>query len=271
MSNHYHLLIETTQSNLSAAIQWLNVSYAAYYNKKHRRSGHLFQGRFKATLIDTDEYLTPLSRYIHLNPVRAKIAMKAVKPAEYPWSSYAAFIGKTKVPDFLETGRVLSYFGTERKEAIKTYRAFVEGVDVETLENPEKQAVGGFIMGDEDFVRWVKDRFLSTRDDEKEIPQLRKLKPRINLETIVQAVCDEVGCREEQIREKGRKGNQARELAIYLARDLSGVSGRELGEFFGGVSGAAVTVRYNQVNRAMARDKGLKRQVDRIKERILNI
>ncbi|NIO04188.1 MAG: hypothetical protein GTN74_06110 [Proteobacteria bacterium] len=268
MSNHYHLLIETTQSNLSIAIQWLNVSYAAYYNKKHRRSGHLFQGRFKATLIDTDEYLMPLSRYIHLNPVRANIAMK---PGEYPWSSYAAFIGRTKVPDFLETGRVLSYFGTKRREAIKTYTAFVEEVHVETLENPEKQAVGGFIMGDEDFVRWVKDRFLSTRDDEKEIPQLRKLKPRVSLETILQAVCDEVGCREEQIREKGRKGNQARELAIYLARDLSGVSGRDLGEFFGGVSGAAVAVRYNQVNRAVARDKELRGQVDRIKERIFNI
>jgi len=66
MSNHYHLLIETPQPNLSSAIQWLNVSYAAYYNKKHRRSGHLFQGRFRAILIDADEYLKHLSRYIHL-------------------------------------------------------------------------------------------------------------------------------------------------------------------------------------------------------------
>jgi REP element-mobilizing transposase RayT len=214
MSNHYHLLIETAESNLSAAIQWLNVSYAAYYNRKHQRVGHLFQGRFKAILIDADEYLMPLSRYIHLNPVRAKIV---TKPVEYPWSSYAAFIGKMKAPDFLETNKLLSYFGRRKREALKNYKAFVEEVEAEDLENPEKDLIGGFILGDEDFIKWIQDRFLSLQDDEKEIPQLKKLKPRVGLETIIQAVCDEVGCSQEQIREKGRKSNKARELAIYLS------------------------------------------------------
>jgi len=91
-------------------------SYASYYNRKHRRNGHLFQGRLKALLIDADGYLLPLSRYVHLNPVRAKIV---AKPVEYPWSSYAAFMGRRRVPDFLETCRVLSYFGRKRREAIK--------------------------------------------------------------------------------------------------------------------------------------------------------
>ena len=108
MTNHYHLLIETPQANLSVAIQWLNVSYAAYYNRKHRRRGHLFQGRYKAILIDADEYLGQLSRYIHLNPVRAGMVTAA---EQYLWSSYPAFIGKTKVPAWLETGRLLGYFG----------------------------------------------------------------------------------------------------------------------------------------------------------------
>jgi len=98
MATHYHLLIETPQPNLSAAIQWLNVSYAAYYNKKRRRSGHLFQGRFKSILVDADGYLKHLSRYIHLNPVRAKIV---TNPSEFSWSSYPAFIGKIKAPDWL--------------------------------------------------------------------------------------------------------------------------------------------------------------------------
>ena len=97
MANHYHLLVKTAQPNLSVAIQWLNASYAAYYNRKHRRSGHLFQGRYKAILIDADEYLRQLSRYIHLNPVRAKIV---TKPAEYPWSSYRATTGLSKRPLF---------------------------------------------------------------------------------------------------------------------------------------------------------------------------
>jgi len=113
MTNHYHLLIETSESNLSTAIQWLNVSYAAYYNRKHQRRGHLFQGRFKYILIDADEYLKQLSRYIHLNPVRANIV---TRPVEYPWSSYPAFVGKIKPPKWLETKWLLGCFGKKKKK-----------------------------------------------------------------------------------------------------------------------------------------------------------
>ena len=100
MSNHFHLLVETPEPNLSVAMQWINVSYATYFNRKHRRSGHLFQGRFKAILVDADAYLKHLSRYIHLNPVRANMVSN---PEEYEWSSYAAYIGERKPPQFLET------------------------------------------------------------------------------------------------------------------------------------------------------------------------
>ena len=268
MSNHYHLLIETPQPNLSAAIQWLNVSYAAYYNKKRQRSGHLFQGRFKSILVNADEYLTHLSRYIHLNPVRANIV---TGPAEFPWSSYRAFIGRIKAPDWLETGWLLAIFGRDKKEAINNYRNFVEEVEIKTLENPEEDIVGGYILGDIDFVNWVKDTHLSTRHDEKEIPQLRKLKPKISLETILQVVSDEFGYSEEKIREKGRKNNRPREIAIYLARDISGVTCSSLGDYFGGVSGAAITGRYNKISGEVVEDRCLKSKVDAIKKQIFNI
>ncbi|MBW2651064.1 MAG: transposase [Deltaproteobacteria bacterium] len=237
MSNHYHLLIETPQPNLSAAIQWLNVSYAAYYNKKRQRSGHLFQGRFKSILVNADEYLTHLSRYIHLNPVRANM---------------------------------LAIFGKDKKEAVNNYRDFVEEIEIKTLENPEEDIIGGFILGDIDFVNWVKNTCLSTRHDEKEIPQLRKLKPKVSLETILQAVSDESGYSEKEIREKGRKGNRPRDIAIYLARDISGVACGGLGDYFGGVSGAAITVRYNKIAGKMAEDESLKRKIARIRGRIVN-
>ena len=93
MTNHYHLLIETPEPNLSVAIQWLNVSYATYLNKKRCRSGHLFQGRYKAILVDADEYAKELSRHIHLNPVRAGIAEEADK---YEWSSLPYYVGARK-------------------------------------------------------------------------------------------------------------------------------------------------------------------------------
>ena len=114
MSNHYHLVVETPKANLSRAIQWLNVSYATYFNRKRDRKGHLFQGRFKSIVIDADEYLAQLSHYIHLNPVRVKMV---VNPADYPWSSYSLFIGKDKKPDWFDTS-LLAYFGKKKKAAI---------------------------------------------------------------------------------------------------------------------------------------------------------
>ena len=99
MDNHYHLLLQTQEANLSKSIQWLNVSYATYFNKKRQRNGHLFQGRFKAILVDADNYLVQLSRYIHLNPVQAKIV---ASQDEFLWSSYSAFIGNKMCPAWLK-------------------------------------------------------------------------------------------------------------------------------------------------------------------------
>jgi len=267
MANHYHLLIETPRSNLSAAIQWLNVSYATYYNKKHQRLGHLFQGRFKALLVDADEYLKELSRYIHLNPVRAKLV---AKPMEYKWSSYHCYISESKACEWLETSRLLGYFGAKRKDALRNYQNFVENIDVNALENPFRNAAGGFILGGKDFVSWVKDTFLSDGEAKKEIPQLTRLKPRVPVEKVLETVCEEIGSSEDEIRSKGGKRNMGREIAIYLSRDLSGASGNYLGEFFGGVTGAAITMSCNQLSKKISKDRKLRGKISRIKKRLFN-
>ncbi|MBW1997877.1 MAG: transposase [Deltaproteobacteria bacterium] len=268
MNTHYHLLVQTPEANLSLAMQWLNVSYAMYLNRKRGRCGHLFQGRFKALLIDADGYLTHLSRYIHLNPVRAKMVSL---PAEYQWSSYGALIGKRREPEFLEVNRLMSHFGRTLKEARKAYRDFVERVDLKALENPDKQVTAGFVLGDAEFVEWIKTTFLSARGDEKEIPQLKRLKPKVPLEKVVQAVAQEFSCPAELIISKGRKKNKAREVALYIARETSGMSCKELGEYFGGVSGALVTMRHKQVGDESRRNRALKHKIDKIKRRIFNI
>jgi REP element-mobilizing transposase RayT len=268
MPTHYHALIETPEPNLSAAIQWLNVSYAAYYNNKHHRIGHLFHGRFKALLVDADEYLKELSRYIHLNPVRAKLVDQ---PSGYRWSSYPAFINKFETPSWLETGWLLAIFGEKRNVAAKNYQNFVEETDVDRVENPNKNAVGGFILGDTGFVDWVKEEFLSVREEDKEIPQLRKLQRRIPLEVILKAVSHEFRCAEQPILVRGRKRNTAREVAILLATDLCGLSGSELGAVFGGISGAAITMNNKHVAGEMDRSRELRNSTNRIKRKILNI
>jgi REP element-mobilizing transposase RayT len=268
MTNHYHFLIQTPEPNLSRAVQWVNVSYATYFNHKRQRQGHLFQGRFKSILVDADVYLKELSRYIHLNPIRAG----AVKqPALYSWSSYPAFIGKAKAPEWLEMDGLLSLFGKTRKEAFQAYRSFVEGVVPAAIENPAKDVVGGCILGGDDFVSWVKDTYLAKRADEVEIPQLKKVRPRPTPDEVVSAVCREYGCDAEWIVEKGRKKNSARDMAIYLARELTGASGAQLGRYFGDITGAAITVRYNRVVKEVSRNEPLKGRADQIKRRIINI
>jgi REP element-mobilizing transposase RayT len=268
MGNHYHLLVETPQPNLSVTMQWLNVSYATYFNRNQDRSGHLFQGRFKAILIDVDAYLKHLSRYIHLNPVRAGIINA---PGQYRWSSYPSFIGEQLSPKFLMTDLLLGNFGSNKNEARKNYQEFVEGVDIKAVKNPSKKLAGGFILGDTDFVNWVKDNFLSKREDEKEIPQLKKLKPRVTPEIIVEQVSKVFKIEVAKIRKKGLKRNKAREVAIYLTRELSRLSCKDLGIFFGGVSGALITMMNKRIVEEIDRDRRLKNKIETIKDQIFNI
>jgi putative transposase len=268
MTNHYHLLVETPEANLSRAVQWINQSYAAYFNRKQHRQGHLFQGRFKSILVEADEYLKELSRYIHLNPVRAGIVAKS---DAHLWSSYSAYIGKTKRPEWLETRWLLSQFGQKNKDAKQQYRAFVEMVDAVTFESPEKELTSGVILGTANFVKWVKETFVKPREDDKEIPQLKELKKSVEVETILDAVGSEFGCTRAEILDKGRKGNLARDMAVYLARDLTGKSAQSLGAYFGGISGAGITMRYKHISRETAQSRHLGARLKKLRNLIVNI
>jgi len=122
MGNHYHLLIETPDANLSKGMRQLNGVYTQAFNRKHNRVGHLFQGRYKSILVEKDSYLLELSRYIVLNPVRAQMVRSAVN---WRWSSYRAMTGQIKKPAFLEVDWVLSAFGKRKSKAIAGYKKFV--------------------------------------------------------------------------------------------------------------------------------------------------
>jgi putative transposase len=265
MTNHYHLLIETPHPNLSQAIKWINVGYVAYFNRKRRRSGHLFQGRFKAVVVDADEYLKSLSRYIHLNPVRARMIEHC---KDYPWSSYPVFGGYKKAPEWLETDWLLSLFGQNRKKAMERYRQFVESIQNEKIENPSKDIVSGIILGGTEFINWIKRNFLSEARDNKEKPQLKSLKPGLTIENLMPAICNEFACTHEVILQKGKKGNLARDVAIYLSREMTGESGVDLGRHFG-ISGAGVTVRHGIIAEKIKKERKLKRHVSRIKKAII--
>jgi REP element-mobilizing transposase RayT len=268
MTNHYHLLVETPQANLSQAVKWINVSYAAYFNRKRQRHGHLFQGRYKAILIDAEAYLKQLSRYIHLNPLRAKMVKRL---EDHRWSSYRAFIGKSPSPGWLETEWLLSLFAKQRRRAMRHYQRFVESVDGLAMENPENDMIGGFLLGGDDFVDWVKASFFSQKSAaSKNNSQWDELDLQPSLGVIVDAVCDEFNCEGERVIRKGRKNNTARDLAIYLARELTGKSNVLLGDYFGQISGAGITMRSKHMAQQLRSNRRLKERASRIRRQIIN-
>ena len=135
MNNHYHLLIETPLANIAQIMHYINTSYTVYFNRKNRRYGHLFQGRYKAILVDKDNYLLELSRYIHLNPVRANLV---TGPEDYRWSSYRDYIQVTDGESGLaEVESILGYFSSEAGIDKYEYRRFVEeGLEAALTERP---------------------------------------------------------------------------------------------------------------------------------------
>jgi putative transposase len=116
MDNHYHVVIETPKGNLLKVMHGLNSGYTGYFNRKYNRSGHLFQGRYKAVIVDKENYLLELSRYVHLNPVRAGMTER---PEEYAWSSYAGYIKASRSKPWIEYTWILEIFGEEKASRIK--------------------------------------------------------------------------------------------------------------------------------------------------------
>ena len=147
MNNHYHLLLETVEGNLSRGMRQLNGVYTQGFNRRHRLVGHLFQGRYKSILVQKEAYLLELTRYVVLNPVRARMV---ADPLDWPWSSDRSVVGEAPAPVWLDTDWLLSQFGTARTAAISAYRRFVlAGLDYPSpLDHVRHQA----LLGDEAFV-----------------------------------------------------------------------------------------------------------------------
>ncbi|GAB4198888.1 MAG: transposase [Wenzhouxiangellaceae bacterium] len=153
MDNHYHLLVETPDANLSKGMRHLNGVYTQAVNRRHHRVGHVFQGRFKAILVEADSYLLELSRYIVLNPVRAGIVYEA---KDWPWSSYLGTLRRRSRPDWLAADTLLSHFGAKRASAIAAYRRFVsDGVD---HESPWQSLKGQVFLGSDAFLKRMQNK-----------------------------------------------------------------------------------------------------------------
>lgn len=235
MGNHYHLLLKINLPNLDKAMHFLNGTYTSYFNKTHQRVGHLFQGRYESSLVDADSYMLVLVRYIHLNPVGAGLAPH---PAEYPWSSYRAYLGQEHI-SWLDTGFVLNIFSgsPDVDRARELLRDYVEvNMEQKLKEDPFRDRAHRCILGSKEFISKTRSWIRST-GIQSEAPEIVDHKRIIGLEpaSVLEAVRGFYSPSpdgEEIFR--WNRPNEAAQVATYLLRELTGLTLREIAQMCGG-------------------------------------
>jgi len=249
MPNHYHMLLETPRGNLTAILHHVNTGYTNFFNTKWKRIGHLFQGRYRALLVEKDSYGVELSRYIHLNPVRAELVKT---PSNYPWSSYRAYLGMRDSLPWLQKRYLLGQMGKGEKEAQKKYRSFVEEGMGEPVSDPLQKTVAATLLGSEKFIEWVKERWVKNRGFHRDIPALKKMASPPSL-PFIREKCDTVF---------GNGAILSRRVALYLCHRFSGLPLGEIGKFFGGISPSAVSQNSRRVRVCFEEEPELSKKVE---------
>jgi len=272
MPNHFHLLARTPKANLSRWMHWLIGAYSVSFNRRHRKSGHLFQGRYKSFLVEGGNYLLGLSRYLHLNPVRGRV-IGAGGPKErrkrlraYRWSSYRGYTGLGKQNDFVSEELVLGELGGSSKLKIQQaklrYRRFVEEGLLREIENPFEAVQWQMVLGSESLLQKVKDKLRSKSDHQREVTGLRSAASTSEPKRVAARVASHYGLPVNRLLRESVYGSEARNVAIWLAWQNSGLTLREIGSMFGGMDYAAVSQRIRRIQKRAATDKKLKRTLE---------
>ncbi len=248
------MLLETPSGNLSQIMQHINSAYTTYFNVKRKRTGHLFQGRYKAILVDADEYAKELSRYIHMNPVRAKIVDV---PEKYRWSSYDFYIGKDKPPEWLTRDFILGYFSENPVEGQKKYRKYVNAIVNKEYESPLKEVFASTMLGSLDFINDIKEAFLKDKKADRDLPALNELSDKPRIDEIIKKT-DKVFARDNAL---------SRKVALYLCHNYSGKRLKEIGSHFG-ISNSGVTLASRRLSTVIEKDRKLKKKISEIITRL---
>ena len=271
MENHYHLLVETPHGNISEFMRHFNITYTSYYNKRHNRVGHLYQGRYKSILVDKDNYLTILSRYIHLNPIRveqligtpAKEKERYLK--QYPWSSLLGYINEGKKSPLIDYTLILSEYGGDNPDGRMSYwkqirRDIADGLEVKS------KVVGKSVLGGDEFVKWVKNTFVTRAANRREIPSLRGILRYRSKDELLKVISNETDKTEREIiKEKG----QLRQIAMELLFRYGGLKGVEIARLMD-LDYSTVSKERKRLRESMEKDAELRRLVERIERKFVN-
>jgi REP element-mobilizing transposase RayT len=260
MGTHYHLLLQTPQGGLSRAMRHLDGIYTLKFNRSHGRDGPLFRGRYKAILIDAEEYFLAVARYIHHNPVDAGMVRDI---SQYRWSSHRGYLDKKRCPDWLDIETLLARFG-KGSRGVKEYESFMRCRVERELREFYRETFQRPILGGKAFVEWVKQKLGHRARVEVEKPQSRRVFG-LGLQDIVRATARVYGKRTEDLGKK-RRGveNEARAMAMYLCRTLGGHRLTEIGKVLG-------LEKYSSVSSACLSMKGRIENEKRVARRAHNV
>jgi len=263
MSNHFHFLLETPLANLNEFMRQFNITYTSYYNRKYNRVGHLYQGRYKSILIQKENYLTILSRYIHLNPVRVgtvqntSTSEKDKYLRQFKWSSLKGYLNEDNIESFIDYKTVLAEYGGDNQKGRQIYWQTLQSDLSQKLEIKGK-IVGDTILGVGTFVKKVKEEHLNK--NEKEIPSLRKINSYCSKDRVIEIVCKEIG--EDLNYLKSHKGAN-RQILMEMLYCYAGLKGREIGILMG-LDYSTVSVGRKRLRGKILNDSNLQDLVRRI-------
>ena len=257
MNNHYHLILETPRGNLSKIMHFINTSYAAFFNTRRKRVGPLYQGRYKSILVQQDGYLHHLSRYVHLNPVRAGLVKD---PKDYFWSSCKYYISNITAPEWLNITLIFSMFHTNKSKAMSLYKQFIlEGIGKEK-DIIKENTIKGFILGDYKFFEDIINRFVDNKITDPEIHVLKDIESRKEptLEHIKSTV-------EKTITKNMR---HQRRFSLYLSRTHTQQSLNQIASFYGKITDAGVSQAARRVEEERKKDKSVDKLLRNLEDKI---
>jgi len=268
MSNHFHLQLETPRGNLGEFMRHFNITYTSHYNRRHKRSGHLYQGRYKSVLVDKDAYMSQVSRYIHLNPVRVQAARKMVVKDQrnllwkYKWSSLPGYLAPKARHAFIEYAYILQEFGGDTPRGRAAYKKQLAQDLLEGLSIKEK-IVGQSILGDESFSAWVKENYLEGTQD-RECPAVGEIHRYATKNDILAVAGKILGITPGK--EKLAVGLERSVIMDVLYR-LGGLKNKQIGEFFG-VDYSTVSQGRKRLRARKVMDKKIRELVNRSEQQL---
>jgi putative transposase len=262
MQNHYHLLIQTPEANISRSMRHINGVYTQRFNKIHGYDGHLFRGRYKSILIDADSYLLEVMRYIHRNPITAGLT----KSLNYTWSSHKAYLSDSKKWNWVSREKILNMLSGNKALQKTVYRDFVKKSDNDDFSAIYKRRKLPAMLGSETFLKLIKDQYF-IKKRHIEVPESRLLAP--GKDTIISVVCTEykVPIYDLLVSKRGQL-NEPRNVAMYLMRHLRGDTLSAVCKEFGLKKDSSAGSIVDRVKKQIIKDKQLRAKVGEIKKTI---